>query len=141
MPWVVDTCVLIDVGTDDPAFGTISERLLTANQSEGLVACPFTTVELAPTFAGNAHALQEFLYHLGVSQSEAWTTADTGAAFDAWWRYVSLRRARAAPKRPLVDLLIGAFATRFRGLITRNPADFRPYFRELRIVTPSSRAR
>ena len=33
-------------------------------------------------------------------------------------------------------LLIGAFATRFQGLLTRNTADFRPVFPALTIVEP-----
>jgi hypothetical protein len=32
--------------------------------------------------------------------------------------------------------MIGAFATRFDGLITRNQKDFKPWFPELKLVVP-----
>ncbi|MBM3833050.1 MAG: type II toxin-antitoxin system VapC family toxin [Verrucomicrobia bacterium] len=40
------------------------------------------------------------------------------------------------PKRPLADILIGAFALRFDGLLTRNETDFRSVFSQLTIVSP-----
>lgn len=33
-------------------------------------------------------------------------------------------------------MMIGAFASRFDGLITRNGSDFRPWFPELSILDP-----
>jgi hypothetical protein len=36
----------------------------------------------------------------------------------------------------VVDVLIGAFALRFQGLLTRNVTDFRPVFQALTIVEP-----
>jgi len=32
--------------------------------------------------------------------------------------------------------LIGGFATRFQGLLSRNPDDFKPWFPALRILVP-----
>ena len=40
MAWVVDTCILLDVGLDDRTFGGESERLLGEKLIEGLVVCP-----------------------------------------------------------------------------------------------------
>jgi len=135
--WVVDTCVLIDVGQDDPEFGEVSARMLTRRQSEGLVVCPVTIVELAPAVGGRRDALDTFLRHLGAGASEPWEDADTRAAFVAWQLYVSGRRARVGPERPIADILIGAFAVRHRGLITRNPRHFAPWFPSLRLLDPS----
>ncbi len=66
----------------------------------------------------------------------AWLQPDTEEAHRAWQRYVSARRAAKVPKRPLADILIGAFASRFDGILTRNENDFRTVFPALNIVTP-----
>jgi len=39
-------------------------------------------------------------------------------------------------KRPVADVLIGGFALRFDGLITRNTDDFRKLFPALRLIRP-----
>jgi hypothetical protein len=40
------------------------------------------------------------------------------------------------PKRPIADILIGAFATRFDGLITRKTSDLRALFPDLTLRKP-----
>jgi len=136
MAWVVDTCLLIDVAGADPTFGVPSARLLDSKRPEGLALCPVTYVELAPVFNGDRTAQNEFLFNLGVAWPEAWTQADTEEAHRAWQRHVSIRRAAKILKRPLADILIGAFASRFDGLLTRNEGDFRQSFPRLSIVVP-----
>jgi len=39
-------------------------------------------------------------------------------------------------KRPAADPLIGAFASRFEGLLTRNTADFHQLYPKLRLISP-----
>lgn len=136
MAWVVDTCVLLDVGLDDPKFGAGSESLLDAKLSEGLLVCPVTFVELAPAFSGQIGALEEFLFQLGVDHQEAWLTKDTESACEAWTRYVQKRRNLQVAKRPIADVLIGAFAMRFEGLLTRNTDEFRKLFPSLHLIAP-----
>jgi hypothetical protein len=63
----------------------------------------------------------------------SWTLADTECAHRAWNAYVQARRASDVPKRPVADVLIGAFACRYQGLITRNPVDFRRCFPKLKL--------
>lgn len=136
MAWVVDTCVLLDIGLDDPTFGTGSESLLNANLSDGLVICPVTAVELAPAFSGNLEALEQFLFHLGIDHQEDWLIKDTTSACEAWTRHVQNRRSHQASKRPIADVLIGAFAMRHQGLLTRNADDFRKLFPSVRLIAP-----
>ncbi len=136
MAWVVDTCLLIDVAEADPRFGVPSARLLDTKRPDGLAVCPITSVELAPVLNGDRTALNQFLFDLGVAWPEAWTQADTEEAHRAWHRYVSARRASRILKRPLADILIGAFASRFDGILTRNEADFRQVFPDLSIIVP-----
>jgi predicted nucleic acid-binding protein len=87
-------------------------------------------------FNGDQTPQNEFLFNLSVTWPESWTPADTEEAHRAWHRYVSARRAAIAPKRPLADILIGAFATRFDGILTRNESDFKPVFPSLAITVP-----
>jgi predicted nucleic acid-binding protein len=87
-------------------------------------------------FNGDQTAQKEFLFNLGVTWPEAWTQADTEEANRAWHRYVSVRRATRDPKRPLADILIGAFASRRNGILTRNEGDFRQVFPSLVIAVP-----
>ena len=136
MKWVVDTCVLIDVLEHDPAFGGPSADLLEKSLRDGLVICPVTMVELAPAFDGNLEIQKHFLEQVGIDFTNPWTFADTECAHKAWNAYVQARRVSDAPKRPLADLLIGAFAFRHKGLVTRNPADFRRWFPKLKLRQP-----
>jgi predicted nucleic acid-binding protein len=49
---------------------------------------------------------------------------------------VVARRTAKAPKRPLADILIGAFTSRCDGILTRNKSDFRTVFPKLAITAP-----
>ena len=136
MAWVADTCLIIDVAEADPQFGVASARLFDRLSPDGLVTCPVTYIELAPIFNADESAQRHFLHNLTATWRESWTIADTREAYVAWHRYVASRRAGPTPKRPMADVLIGAFAMRFQGLLTRNEADFRQVFPTLKILTP-----
>jgi predicted nucleic acid-binding protein len=139
MSWVVDTCDLLDILEDDPAFGLASARCLKARLNEGLLACPVTLLELAPAFLGDLGAQREFLAQCGVSDSEDFTMADIRIGYSPWNDHIVAKRRRKSsklPKRPIADIMIGAFACRFDGLITRNGSDFQPWFPELAILDP-----
>jgi len=136
MPWVVDTRLLLDIGLDDPQFAKKSKSLLDGKRADGLLVCPVTFVELAPAFAGQTNALEEFLFNLGIDYREEWTWQDSRNAGVAWAAYARLRRAKQTAGRPVADVLIGAFATRFQGLLTRNPGDFARFFPNLAIAEP-----
>lgn len=136
MAWVVDTAVLIDVLEHDPVFGVRSARTLDAHSGDGLALCPISYVELSPAFEGNPALQEEFLDGVGVDHRHDWTGEDTRRAHEAWHVHVEARRRDRVAKRPLADLLIGAFASRFQGLITRNEKDFRRIFPELPLRVP-----
>ena len=136
MPWVVDTCLLIDVADADPRFGQRSSRLLAKRQARGLVIAPVSFVELAPAFDGVLEAQEHFLANLGIDWNEDWRWQDTKLAFAGWAAHIRKRRSATPNKRPVADVLIGAFAQRFDGLLTRNAHDFEKFFPRLRIETP-----
>jgi predicted nucleic acid-binding protein len=137
MTWAVDTCVLIDVLEDDPAFGAASARLLERLLPEGLAISPATYVELAPAFGGDRALQDEFLAGVGVELPAEWSPADTLAAHAAWDRFIRLRRTGKVPRRPLADVLIGAHAAVRDGLVTRNPGDFAAIFPDLEVAVPA----
>ena len=132
MAWVVDTCLVIDVLDDDPSFGSSSAALLDAHADAGLVLSPVSYAELAPAFLGDVRRQNEFLDKIGIDYHRAWEWVDTVAAHKAWHAHVVRRRSGSRPRRPLADVLIGAFAMRFEGLLTRNQEDFRAMFPSLR---------
>jgi predicted nucleic acid-binding protein len=138
VPWVVDTCLVIDVLDDDPEFGASSADLLDDKASEGLLLCPVSFIELAPAFEGELEKQQHFLRQINVNYTADWTWADTCAAFFGWNRYVTLKRSGSTLRRPIADLLIGAFSMRFDGLLTRNAGDFAALFPDLTICSAGS---
>lgn len=137
MTWVVDTCVIIDVLDNDREFGQASARLLDRLSSEGLALCPVSYAELAPAFLGDLHRQNEFLDGIGIQYAVPWSWQDTQTAHRVWDRHVHLLRQRKVLRRPVADMLIGAFAAGRRGLLTRNAADFRSAFPKLKIVDPT----
>ena len=137
MAWVVDTCVLIDVLEDDPEFGRISALALDNFAAEGLTICPITYAELAPSFNGDQLLQDEFLTGVRVNFRQDWTWEDTLRAHESWYGFIQRKRAGLVPKRPLADILVGAFASRHQGLITRNPDDFKAAFPDLDLRIPA----
>jgi len=136
MSWVVDTCVVIDVLVNDPKFGRKSARKLQNLLKDGLVLCPVSMIDLSPAFDGNLALQKKFLDICGIDYQEAFTVADCEVAHNAWHHYIIAKRSKKVAKRPVADLMIGAFATRFDGLVTRNQRDFSPWFQRLKIVAP-----
>lgn len=136
MAWVCDTCVLLDVALGDPVHSAKSARKLKSLAVQGLVVCPVSFIELTPQFEGDQALLRKFLAGCGVSSREPWTPEDTHASAEGFHRYVQLKRSGQTSKRPVADLMIGGFATRFRGLVTRNPEDFKPFYSKLKLVEP-----
>ena len=136
MAWVVDTCLVIDVLDDDPEFGKSSASLLDNFAREGLELCPVSYVELAPAFLGDRARQNEFLENVGINYSTPWGWEDTQQAHKAWSRYVNYKREHKTARRPVADILIGAFAAERKGLLTRNRKDFTPIFPALIIHAP-----
>ena len=136
MSWLVDTCVLLDILHGDPVFGPASARTLERLSPDGLEISPVTSVELAPYFLGDSQRQEMFLREVGIMVSSNWDIAARRAAEAAWAAHVESKRKGLAAKKPIADVLIGALALRHDGLVTRNPADFRRHYPDLRIVEP-----
>ena len=125
MAWVVDTCVMLDVRINDPAFGVSSARCLSHYASDGLIICPTVFVELSVNFGGDAQAERAFFDAFAMQTEMEWSAQDTLAAHRLWHDFTLRRRSLHLPKRPIADLFIAGFAEKHQGVITRNVADFR----------------
>ncbi len=133
--WVVDTCVLLDLvsGTDRQAAD--AEAVLA--KAGSVVICPVSVVELGPTFPDTAK-LRDFLLDYAIDVTEAFTPEDAEVGRIAWQRIIAARRATGTPRRPIADILIGAFAQRRNGIITRNGRDFMTLFPLLPVWIPGA---
>ena len=136
MAWVVDSCVLLDVALGESAWSLPSARLLDRFVADGLVACPVSMVEIAPYFDGDVDKERVFLDQIDIRHDRDWLPEDTEKAAEAWARQVYLKREKKVGKRPVADILIGAFAMRAGGLLTRNASHFKTVFPGLRIEAP-----
>lgn len=136
--WVVDTCVIIDVLCGDGEFSTKSADALDAKRGEGLVIAPITYVELAPSFVGDVHEQDVVLAGLGIAVDFCGSKDIVLEAHKAWYEHVQRKRAGEVVRRPIADVLIGAYAMQNGGLITRNEADFRLLYPNLTIFNPDS---
>ena len=138
--WVVDTCVIIDIISGDGEYSGISADAIDTKRDDGLVVAPITYVELAPSFNGDSNRQNAILSALGIDINFDGDKDAVLAAHKAWYGHVMRKRAGAENKRPIADIMIGAFAMRKGGLITRNEDDFRSLYPNLTIFNPVSLA-
>ena len=136
MAWVVDTSVVLDLVTGDPQFEPASTLCLQSRLADGLAVCPISFIELGPAFAGDDAAAEAFLRGVGMETGEPWTSRDTALAHRLWNEFQSRRRQVNLARRPVADVMIAAFATRFQGIITRNGTDFRSIAPTLAVIEP-----
>ena len=138
--WVVDTCVIIDVLSGDGDFSEKSADAIDAKRDEGLVIAPITYVELAPSFGGDSNRQDMVLSDLGISVDFGGSKDIVMSAYGTWYDHVRRKRAGTEKKRPIADIMIGAYAMQNGGLITRNESDYRLLYPGLEIFNPASLA-
>ena len=137
MTWVIDTCVLIDILKADPVFSKSSSQALQSKMNDVLMIAPITYVELAPAFAGNVVAQDGFLNALWIRCDFGGNRSAVLAAHKSWHEHILRKRSGAVARRPIADVMIGAYALTKGGLITRNEADFRTLYPSLMIFNPT----
>ena len=139
MAWVVDTCILLDIMDEIPPFAELAAEALDEKAEEGaLTIAPITYVELAPVFNGDRAMQDLFLRNVGVSIDFGGDDEAVFTAHKAWYEHIVRKRAGTEKKRPIADVMIGAYAMQKGGLITRNEADFRSLYPNLTIFNPVS---
>ena len=135
--WVVDTCVIIDILSGDGEFSGDSADAIDTKRDDGLFVAPITYVELAPSFDGDSIRQDGTLAELGIKIDLGGNRDAVMAAYKAWREHVLRKRAGQAVKRPIADIMIGAYALQKGGLITRNEDDFRALYPTLTIFNPA----
>ena len=138
MTWVVDTCVIIDVLRDDETFSMKSSMALQSKLDDVLTIAPLTYVELAPEFNGDVEAQNAFLDGMWIQREFGGNEETVLAAHKAWHEHVLRKRKGETRKRPIANIIIGAYAMQKGGLITRNESDFRSLYPNLTIFNPTS---
>ncbi len=136
MAWVIDTSVILDLVVAQSPWRGAALACLLQHLSDGLCVCPVTFVEVGPAFGGDPNAADAFLQVIPVSTNQPWTKADTYLAHRLWSNHQARRKTLQMPKRPVADVLIASFASRFQGIITRNGADFRNIAPALNVIEP-----
>lgn len=128
----VDSSVLLDLFTDDPAWGDWSQEQLTrAAQRGALVLDAVVLAELAPRFE-RVEGLRAALPSMAVIEEIPLT-----AAFLAGHAHAAYRRAGGQREAILPDFLIAAHAAvTGRPLLTRDPRRVAAYIPGTTLITP-----
>ncbi len=136
MTVLVDSCVIIDIITQDPCFSTWSEWALSqaVQSNQRIVINQIIYAEIASGFASSP-SLQNFLKNLGISlENIPWTAAELAGK-----AYKTYRQNKGARTTTLPDFYIGAHAqVRHYTVLTRNPGEMRTYFTDIKLMTPET---
>jgi predicted nucleic acid-binding protein len=132
-PTLVDSCILIDVLANDPAWADWSlDKLDQLGQQAPLVINPIILAEISPRFE-RAADLDAALAQLPIKRE----ALPWDAAFLAGQAFKVYRSAKGAKTSPMPDFYIGAHAlVNGMRLLTRDAARYQSYFPKLVVIAP-----
>lgn len=135
MRTAIDTSVLLDVLTGDPAHAAPSEAALRRAAREGaLIIGECVLAELGPAFARDDE-VQELIDDLELQFVPS--TRESALLAGTMFRMYLSRRATGGPRRVAADFLIGAHArTHADRLLARDRGYYRDYFKGLALLVP-----
>ena len=130
---LVDSCILIDVLANDPAWAKWSITQLDALGQQGpLVINPIILAEISPRFE-TANDLEAALAGLPLARE----ALPWDAAFLAGQAFKIYRKERGNKTSPMPDFYIGAHALiNNLQLLTRDAARYLSYFPKLAVIAP-----
>lgn len=131
---LIDSCVLLDLFTDDPQWANWSERILdTFSQTNTLYINTIVYTEISIGFT-KIEVLDEAISELGIKVLEI----PREALFLTGKTFLKYKRNKGAKKSPLPDFFIGAHAaiSKFT-LVTRDVAKYKTYFPQINLVSPN----
>ena len=133
MAVLVDSCVLLDVFTEDPRWFAWSSSALADQADRGtLIVNPVVYAEVSIRFE-RIEELEEAL----APELFEYRAIPREAAFLAGKCFLRYRRRGGGKALPLPDFLIGAHAAvEGLALLTRDPARFRTYFPTVALIGP-----
>jgi hypothetical protein len=132
---LLDSCVVLDIATDDPHWAAWSGGAVTRALDAGTVVInPIVYAEVSIGF----DAVEELDRVLPPADYER-EVLPYEAAFLAGKAFMAYRRRGGQKRSPLPDFYIGAHAAvRSYRLLTRDAARYRTYFPHLELITPDA---
>jgi predicted nucleic acid-binding protein len=131
----VDSSVLLDLLVEDARFAEAAEAALGDALAAGdVVVCDAVVAEVQ-TMLDTRETAMETLSSMGIR----YLATDEQAAVRAGHMQRRFRDRGGRRERVVADFLIGAHAMlQCRGLITRDAAFFRDYFKGLKVIVPKA---
>ena len=131
----VDSCILLDLFTDDPVWADWSENILDkCHQTNTLLINSIIYTEVSIGF-NKIEELEKAISELSIKVIEI----PREALFLAGKVFIKYKRNSGGRKSPLPDFFIGAHATVARcNLITRDLAKYKTYFPSLKLIHPDN---
>ncbi|WP_370020737.1 type II toxin-antitoxin system VapC family toxin [Planotetraspora sp. GP83] len=130
---LVDSCVLLDIATNDAKWADWSDHAVAQARDEGRVVInPVVYAEVSVGFS-TIEAFDQVLPPEDFEREDV----PYEAAFLAGKAHLAYRRRGGEKRSPLPDFFIGAHAAvRKYRLLTRDPARYRTYFSGLEVIAP-----
>jgi predicted nucleic acid-binding protein len=131
----IDSSVVIDLLTDAAGLAESAEASLRQALSVGpVVVCEVVLTEVVTALKNGAEAL-DALEAMGI----AYAATESRSAIRAGEMQRRYRQRGGRRERTVPDFLVGAHAMlQCSGLITRDDAFFRDYFKGLRLIVPKA---
>lgn len=129
----VDSCVLLDLFTDDPNWGEWSENILEKySKTNTLYINSIVYTEVSIGFT-KIETVEKAISGLGIKVLEM----PREALFLTGKTYLKYRRIKGTKKSPLPDFFIGAHVSVEKfGLITRDTNKYITYFPQVKLIQP-----
>lgn len=136
MAYLVDSCILLDILTDDPRWANLSQNLLDqCSQNGELFVNPIIYTEISIGYAKRAE-LDKVLEIMALS----WEDTPREALFLAGKAFLSYRRNHGTKNRPMPDFYIGAHAqVNDHVIITRDVSRYNTYFPSVQLIVPDDK--
>ncbi len=130
---LVDSNVLLDIFTQDPAWAPwSSQALATIAETHTLVINPIIYSEVSVSFDRIEELDAELQPAVFRREPLPWS-----AGFLAGKSFVAYRRRGGLRRSPLPDFFIGAHAAvHGMSLLTRDPTNYRTYYPRVKLITP-----
>lgn len=130
---LVDSCVLLDLFTDDKNWADWSERTLEKfSQTNSLYINSIVYTEVSIGF-NKVEEVESAIEALGIKVLEM----PREALFLTGKAYIKYRKNKGTKISPLPDFFIGAHASVSQfGLVTRDLAKYKTYFPQIQLIYP-----
>ena len=132
----VDSCILLDLYTNDPVWADWSEKILDQySQTNTLFINSIVYTEISIGF-NQIEEVEKALSGIGIKVLEI----PREALFLTGKVFLKYRKNKGTKNAPLPDFFIGAHATvsEFE-LITRDVAKFKTYYPQLKLIHPAAK--